>query len=110
MEQPRGSAGKQVQRDSVGRAAIEFGDGVCESRIGCDRAEQRHRRAEFKVVGTAEYFPDGSALNSVDQRRALGQAGDPKRRARDRRRLPRGSESQIAGPSGYGRGRRAGEK
>ncbi len=54
---------------------MEFRDCRGEYRFRCERAEQRHRRAEFKVVRTAEYFPDCSALDSVDQRRALPKPG-----------------------------------
>src|SRR5260221_3223302 len=54
---------------------MEFRDCPCEYRFRCDRAEQCHRRTEFKVVRIAEYFPDCSALDSVDQRRALQKPG-----------------------------------
>src|SRR5260370_20736655 len=54
---------------------MEFRDCRGEYRFRCERAEQGHRRAEFKVVGIAEYFLDCSALDGVDERRALAKPG-----------------------------------
>src|ERR1700693_4740325 len=65
------SAGKQVQRLLVAAAATEFRDGRSEFPIGRDRTEQRHRRSEFQVVGTAEYLGESVTLDGVDERRAL---------------------------------------
>src|SRR5450759_645443 len=70
-----GLAAKQVQRLSVRHAAIEFLDRRGECRIGRHRAEQGHRGTEFEIVGTAQDFPDGSALDGVDERRALPKPG-----------------------------------
>src|SRR5258705_2526659 len=66
-----GLASEPVQRPLVRRTAIKFPDRMGEFRIGRHRAEQGHRRAEFQVVGGSEDFPNGSALDRIDKRRAL---------------------------------------
>src|SRR5438132_14111540 len=50
---------------------MEFLDSLGEFRIRRHRAEQSHRRTEFDIVGASEYFPNGSALDRTDKRRAL---------------------------------------
>jgi len=51
--------------------AVKFQNGSGEFRIRRHGTEQRHRRAEFEVVGSAQDFAYGAAVNSIDESGAL---------------------------------------